>query len=174
LSDPPTGPPGRPRCIVRPLQPRDVAQVEKLIRAVENFRPEEAACAIELVGLAAGPPPGSDDYRAVVAESDPPGTLLGYACFGPTPMTRHTFDLYWIAASRAARGAGVGRALHDAVVGAVAAAGGRRIRVETSSQEDYAATQAFYERTGYRQVGRVDDFYDDGDHLLILIRDVAG
>jgi hypothetical protein len=23
-------------------------------------------------------------------------TYFGYVCFGHTPMTRHTYDLYWI------------------------------------------------------------------------------
>ena len=44
------------------------------------------------------------------------GAVLGYACFGPTPMTERTWDLYWIAVAPNAKRAGVGRALrrkHD-------------------------------------------------------------
>jgi ribosomal protein S18 acetylase RimI-like enzyme len=160
--------------VVRPLAPRDVPRVEELIRGIDNFNEDEVACAIELVGLAAGPPPGADDYRVLVASAEPDGAPLGYACFGPTPMTRQTFDLYWIAATAEARGRGVGRALHDEVVRAVRAAGGRRIRVETSSLETYGATQRFYDATGYRTVGRVDNFYKDGDHLLILLYELGG
>ena len=44
--------------------------------------------------------------------------------------------------------------------------------VETSSKESYGATQRFYDRVGYRQAGRVDNFYADGDHLLILVHEV--
>jgi ribosomal protein S18 acetylase RimI-like enzyme len=172
LSEAPRPAAGRRPFIIRPLEQRDRPQLEALIRGVENFVPEEVACAIELVGLAAGPAPGSDDYRVLVADAG--GSLLAYACFGPTPMTRHTFDLYWIANSSAVRGTGVGSALHEAVVAAVRAAGGRRIRVETSSHEAYGATLRFYERTGYKLAGRVEHFYKDDDHLLIFVCDISG
>jgi GNAT superfamily N-acetyltransferase len=158
--------------IIRPLEQRDRPQLEELIRGIENFAPDEVACAIELVDLAAGPPPGSDDYKVLVADSG--GALLGYACFGPTPMTRNTFDLYWIANAPAVRRTGVGSALHETVVTAVRAVGGRRIRVETSSHEAYGATLQFYERTGYKLAGRVEHFYKDDDHLLIFVCEIGG
>ena len=157
---------------VRPMGARDHARLEALLGAVENFNRDEVEVALELIDEAAGPPPGCEEYFVLVAEADAASPLLGYACFGPTPMTRATFDLYWIATLPAARGRGVGAALHDAVVRAVRTRGGRRIRVETSSKESYGATQRFYDRVGYRQAGRVDNFYADGDHLLILVHEV--
>ena len=160
--------------VVRSLRDSDIPPLEVLIRSVENFQPAEMDVAVELVGLAAGPPPGSDDYRVLVAESPDDGSLRGYACFGPTPMTRSTWDLYWIAVSRSARGSGCGRVLHEHVARAVREAGGRRIRVETSSKQDYDATQRFYERAGYRRTGRIDGFYADDDHLLILVCELNG
>jgi len=153
---------------------QDRVRLEALLRSVENFNHDEVQVALELIDAAAGRPPGCDEYCVLVAETDAASPLLGYACFGPTPMTRNTFDLYWIAALPAARGRGVGHALHQAVVRAVRSRDGRRIRVETSSKESYGATQRFYDRVGYRQVGRVDNFYADGDHLLILVCEVAG
>lgn len=154
---------------IRPAVAADLPRLIALIRSIENFTPAEASCAIELVETSAGPPPGCEDYRVLVAERSADEPLLGYACYGPTPMTRSTFDLYWIASARAARGTGVGLRLHEAVVAAVRAAGGRRLRVETSSQESYGATRRFYERCGYRETGRIADFYADGDDLLTLV-----
>ncbi|MBI5489561.1 MAG: GNAT family N-acetyltransferase [Deltaproteobacteria bacterium] len=158
--------------VVRPLRPADVASLESLIRSVENFSPAEMACAVELVELAAGPPPGADDYKVLVAETSAGGPPVGYACFGPTPMTRSTWDLYWIAVAPSVRGAGCGRTLHAEVERAVRAAGGRRLRVETSSKQDYDATCRFYQRVGYLPAGRVERFYADDDDLLILICEV--
>ncbi|MBI5499495.1 MAG: GNAT family N-acetyltransferase [Deltaproteobacteria bacterium] len=160
--------------VVRALRPDDVAPVETLIRSVENFSPAERDCAVELVVLAAGPPPGADDYKVLVAEAPAGGPPVGYACFGPTPMTRSTWDLYWIAVSPTVRGSGCGRTLHAEVERAVRAAGGRRLRVETSSKQDYDATYRFYERAGYRLAGRVERFYADDDDLLILICELRG
>ena len=153
---------------IRPAVVADAPPLAELVRSIENFKPAEVACALELVEASVGPPPGCDDYRVLVAERRAGEPLLGYACYGPTPMTRSTFDLYWIASSPAARGTGVGLRLHAAVLDAVRAAGGRRLRVETSTQESYGATLQFYERCGYREVGRIADFYDDGDDLLTL------
>lgn len=162
------------RIVVRPLRPADVAPLETLIRSVENFSPAEMDCAVELVALAAGPSPGADDYKVLVAETPAGGPPVAYACFGPTPMTRSTWDLYWIAAAPSVRGTGCGRMLHAEVERAVRAAGGRRLRVETSSKQDYDATCRFYERAGYRLAGRVERFYADDDDLLILICEMKG
>lgn len=154
---------------IRPATAADQPRLAALVRSIENFTPAEVACALELIAAAAGPPPGCDDYRVLIAERSPAEPLLGYACYGPTPMTRSTFDLYWIASSPAARGTGIGLRLHEAVVAAVRAAGGRRLRVETSTQESYGATLRFYERCGYREAGRIADFYADGDDLVTLV-----
>jgi ribosomal protein S18 acetylase RimI-like enzyme len=155
---------------IRPLTPADLDRVGALLRTVDNFLPSEVDCALELVGLAADP--ANRDYRVLVAEASPEAPLLGYTCFGPTPMTRSTWDLYWIATSAAARGTGVGHALHRALVEAVRRDGGRRVRVETSAKEAYGATRRFYERAAYREVGRIEHFYDDGDHLVILLHEI--
>ena len=54
---------------------------------------------------------GDDDYRFLGAfDGD---ELVGYACFGPTPDTLGTFDLYWIAVERSRQGTEIGlRILH--------------------------------------------------------------
>ena len=158
---------------IRPAHAADQPRLVALVRSIENFTPAEVDCALELVAAAVGPPPGCNDYRVLVAERARDEPLLGYACYGPTPLTRSTFDLYWIASSPAARGAGIGWKLHEAVVEAVRAAGGRRLRVETSTQESYGATLRFYRRCGYREAGRIADFYADGDDLLTLVRRVG-
>jgi ribosomal protein S18 acetylase RimI-like enzyme len=160
------------RVAVRPLGGADRPRLEALIRSIDGFTPGEVACALELVDLAAAP--GCSDYLVLVAEASPAGPLLGYACFGPTPLTRRSWDLYWIASAPSTRGCGVGRALHDAVVAAVRRAGGRLIRVETSAKDAYGGTRRFYERSGYREAGRIEHFYADEDHLVILVLEVDG
>ena len=41
--------------------------------------------------------------------------LVGYACWGPTPGTQGTYDLYWIVVDPTWQGKGVGTQLLDAV-----------------------------------------------------------
>jgi len=49
-----------------------------------------------------------DQSIVVVIDDDAPDRVLGYACFGKTPMTDATYDLYWLVVAEAARGRGIG------------------------------------------------------------------
>jgi len=95
---------------------------------------------------------------------------LGFACYGPRPLTRGTFDLYWIAVRRTAQGRGVGRALLQRVAQEVRAMGGRMIVAETSGRPDYEPTRRFYEAHGYVREATVADFYAPGDDLVIYVQ----
>ncbi len=148
---------------LRDLLSSDRAPIERLLRATGAFLDNEIAVALELVDA-----PASAGYRFVVAEVD--GAVAGYACFGETPCTQGTFDLYWIAVDPARQGAGVGRALLAAVEGRLKPIGARLLLIETASKPSYAATRAFYERCGLEIVARVPDFYADGDDKLIYCR----
>ena len=53
-------------------------------------------------------PPASSDYFFLGAFT-PEEELAGFACYGPTPGTDRTYDLYWIAVIR---GAGVRKRNH--------------------------------------------------------------
>lgn len=131
------------------------------MRATGVFSDAEVDVALELVDA-----PASEGYRFVVAELD--GSVAGYACFGATPMTEGTHDLYWIAVDPALHGRGIGTELMRAVEAALAAEGARLLLVETASKPSYAPTRRFYENhPGCREVARVPDFYAVGDDKVI-------
>ncbi|HZA50124.1 MAG TPA: GNAT family N-acetyltransferase [Myxococcaceae bacterium] len=121
-------------------------------------------CALELVDLAIRP--SNNDYQSLVAVKD--GTIVGYVCYGPTPMTQGTFDLYWIASEPSARGKGVGSALVSAMEADLRRRNGRLVRVETSAMEAYGPTRGFYAAMKYREEARFRDFYQPGEDLIIL------
>jgi D-alanine-D-alanine ligase len=98
------------------------------------------------------------------------GWTLGYACFGPHPLTQGTFDLYWIAVDPEARGRGIGHALLRRVEAEASARGGRLLLIETSDLPIYAAARRLYETGGYRYEAVVHDFYGPGDSLLIFAK----
>ena len=52
-------------------------------------------------------------YLTYVLESqgDDLAEVLGYVCFGPTPLTESTYDLYWIAVDKSKHRGGVGKKL---------------------------------------------------------------
>jgi ribosomal protein S18 acetylase RimI-like enzyme len=98
------------------------------------------------------------------------GRLAGYVCYGPTPMTEGTWDLYWIVTHPDARGCGVARALTTRMEAELRAIGARLVRVETSRLDGYGAARAFYERLQYPLVAELPDFYRPGDDLLVMLK----
>ena len=164
---------------IRSLLPPDRAQLIDILSQGAGFRSEEVACAIELLDAALAPSDGAaadqrdpDDtgYEARVAVADDGERVLGYACFGATPMTEATYDLYWLVVAENARGRGVGGALVAAVDAELKQRGARIIRVETSSLEGQGGARRFYEKTGFRLQGAIPDFYRQGDDLLVYAK----
>jgi ribosomal protein S18 acetylase RimI-like enzyme len=100
---------------IRPLASPDRPQLAELLSRIETFSPEEAECALELIDLAQTS--GNRDYQVLVAARENEQKVVGYVCYGPTPMTDGTFDLYWIASDPVVRGQGVGAALVSAMEG---------------------------------------------------------
>jgi D-alanine-D-alanine ligase len=174
------------------LRPRERGRLFSLVCATGVFREDEVAIAVELFDETFGDGASaaehemnadrreitttdhendsavSSDYRFLGAFRD--DLMVGYACYGWTPGTVATWDLYWIAVDPAMHGAGVGTALMGEVEHRLHAERARLVVVETSSRSDYAPTRRFYERLGYDEVARVRDFYAPGDDRIILVK----
>lgn len=152
------------------LRPENRARLAELLVDTGAFHADEVEVALSLFDLTHGGGAGANDapidYEFVGAfEGD---QLVGYACFGPTPATEGTFDLYWLAVDPAAQGRGIGRALVRDVEEKLIGRGGRLLVVETSSRPDYATTRQFYVRSGYTEAARVRDFYAPADDRILL------
>ena len=146
----------------------DRAMIEDLVVSAGNFNQAEIDCALELVDIYLDDE-RQTDYNVVVVEA-PNAKVHAYACWGPVPLTRGAFDLYWIATHPDARGRGYGQALMDYVERKVLETKGRLLVVETSSKASYAGTVEFYRRLGYSENTRIRDFYDVGDDKIIFVK----
>lgn len=153
---------------IRPMEPADRPAVAEIVAAVGNFHAGEIDVALELIDVFLRDK-NQKDYYVVVA-TDPESRVLGYACWGPVPMTRGTYDLYWIATHPKAQGRGFGRSLMTFVEGRVRQEKGRLLVLETSSKESYGNTVRFYRRLGYEEASRIRDFYDVGDDMLVFVK----
>jgi ribosomal protein S18 acetylase RimI-like enzyme len=149
--------------VLRDLRPDDRGPIAAILRDVGVFRDEEIAIGVELVEETLNPGP-STDYRWCIA--DRLGAVVGFACFGPVPLTEGTFDLYWIAVAPEARGSGIAARLDKFVTSAVGGRGGRWLLAETSSTSAYSSAHRFYAKQGYRLLERIADFYRPGDDRL--------
>jgi ribosomal protein S18 acetylase RimI-like enzyme len=154
------------RPIHGPLHSSHRAQVEALLAATAVFSEEEIAVALEVFEDALKT---QSDYELIGAFNDA-GGLLGYACYGQTPATDRTYDLYWIAVHPDTHGSGVGSALMEEVERRLAARSARMIVVETSAKENYESTRRFYDHLGYSETARLSDFYAPGDARVLLTK----
>ena len=158
-------------CLLRPVGRAHRARLEQLTRATGRFREEEVATAVELLEESLA---GDDDYRFVGAFDESAGEdLVGYACWGPTPGTAGTHDLYWIVVDQARQGAGIGTQLLAEIEHGLRAKGQRLVIVETSSRADYAPTRAFYEHRGYARAATIPGYYAPGDDLVIYTKNLT-
>ncbi len=149
---------------IEPSLPSDRAPIAEAARSVGVFNEEEVRTIYELFDdyvrdLASG-------YNFLTYRDD--GHVLGFACWGPTPLTEGTHDLYWICAHRAAVGKGVGAALFRRVEEECRKVSGRLLVIWTSSAAGYAPAQRFYARMGCSLEGRIRDFYTPGEDLLVF------
>jgi len=149
----------------------DRPAVLDIIQTTQMFTPEEVAVAAELIDIYLDQP-NQRDYFLVVAENRA-GRVVGYLCYGPTPLTEGTYDLYWMAVAHEEQGRGFGRELVHWLENAVREAAGRMILIETSSQPKYERTRRFYIGLNYREVSRVPDFYRKGDDRITFAKSLA-
>jgi GNAT superfamily N-acetyltransferase len=123
------------------------------------------AVAEELVDSYLDDPSGSG-YHILVAEAD--STVAGYICYGSTPLTETTWDVYWMAVAQEKQGHGIGSALLKSAEKEIMKAQGRLVIIETSSTPLYEKTRRFHLGEGYEIVCRMPDFYAPGDDKLIM------
>ncbi|MFL7795243.1 MAG: N-acetyltransferase family protein [Anaerolineae bacterium] len=145
------------------------SSILEITAATGIFTPVEVACVEELWNEYRHMGKASDYVFLVYREE---GRIVGYACFGPHPLTSGAYDLYWIAVDPFAQHRGIGRALLARVETEVKDRKGYLLLIETSSAPPYAAARHIYESSGYRCEAIIRDFYGRGDHLHIFVKDL--
>ncbi|HEU4880283.1 MAG TPA: GNAT family N-acetyltransferase [Gemmatimonadaceae bacterium] len=172
-----------PRIFVGDMTAKYRTRVRDILTATKVFRNEEVDVAIELFDEVFGAPiavdgatsaniddtPASSDYYFLGAFT-PEEELAGFACYGPTPGTDRTFDLYWIAVHPSAQGTGSGTILLNEVERRLKGQNARLVVVETSSRSDYKNTRGFYIRRGYVESARARDFYAPADDRITFTK----
>ena len=147
---------------LREMTAPDKPQLMALLKATPEFMPDEILVADEVIDTYLDSP--GRDFQIMVAEIS--SRIVGYVCFGLTPLTLTTWDIYWMAVALDKRGIGIGAALLKNAENKIQKAGGRLVLIETSSKPNYLSTRHFYLKKGYKRVSRIRDFYAPGDHRL--------
>ena len=152
---------------IRPIAATDRQAILDLLGSTDAFQPHELDVAMELVDTALNKP-DQQDYHPYVLDAE--DGIAAYACFGLNPMTRSTYDLYWLATRANRMRQGCGRAMFSFVERAIRDRGGRLLVIETSSKPSYAKSRDFYLRVGCELAAVLPDFYDVGDDRVIYFK----
>jgi len=154
---------------IRPIESGDRAGLEELLGRSMEFTREEVACALELVDDVLERGQREEDYIVLCAESPERG-IVGFVCYGKTPLTRATYDLYWIVIDPRYRGEGMGRRLLEHVEARLKGRGLKLLVAETSSLAAYTQARSFYKKAGFSEESHIRDFYAPGDDRLIYCK----
>jgi GNAT superfamily N-acetyltransferase len=155
---------------LRHLTEADRDRIEAITRSVGLFREEEIPVALEVLDEATGGAPGNT-YTVLGAVSE--DRLAGWICWGPTPCTVGTYDLYWMAVDPELQGTGIGTALLTEMERRLDGIA-RLIVIETAGRPEYAGTRSFYQARGYAPVSAIPDFYAPGDDQVVFVKRVGG
>ena len=153
---------------IRSLARKDKAGLLSLLIKTKAFTSKEIDVAMELIDSVLKDKK-QKDYTIYCAVNDE-DKLLGYICYGPSPMTEGTFDLYWIAVDPDLQDQGVGSLLIDFLEGEVRKIHGRMALAETASISEYEKTQGFYLHKGFKEVARVPDYYYPGNDRITFCK----
>jgi ribosomal protein S18 acetylase RimI-like enzyme len=150
---------------IRPLVKKDREVIRKILENTPEFTAEEVTVAVELIDIYLKDGTASGYYCAASIYNDVPS---GYVCYGPTPMTQGTWDVYWIAVDSKIQRQGIGRALMQYAEDEMMKSGARLILIETSGKPSYDRTRKFYQSIDYTAVSVIPDFYAVGDDRVIF------
>jgi ribosomal protein S18 acetylase RimI-like enzyme len=154
---------------IRPTIQEDYNSILEILRETNNFTAEEIKVADELLNsyFTHSLESGYWTYTAVNNK------VAGYICYGPTPLTDGTYDVYWIAVDPTLQGQGIGTELMDFAEDDISRRKGRLITIYTSSQEKYSQTRSFYLGRDYHEGARIRDYYRLGDDLVVYVKQIS-
>jgi ribosomal protein S18 acetylase RimI-like enzyme len=157
---------------LRPLVEKDRAGLLSMLIRTRAFTSAEIDVAMELIDSVLKDPAQKDyQIHCLVDDQDQP---IGYLCYGPTPMTEGTFDVYWIAVDPDFQKNGAGSRLLSFLEEVVRARKGRMILADTSTVPQYEKTQRFYVKNGFQEVARVPDYYHPGNDRVTFCKKIDG
>jgi ribosomal protein S18 acetylase RimI-like enzyme len=153
---------------IRPMLEKDRATLLSMLIKTRAFTSAEIDVAMELIDIVLKDRVQKDyQIGCMVNDQD---LVVGYVCYGPTPMAQGTFDLYWIAVNPDYQERGAGSRLLSFLEEVVKARGGRMILADTSTVPHFEKTKKFYLKNGFQEVARVPDYYHPGNDRITFCK----
>src|SRR4030042_221510 len=155
---------------IRPLLEKDSAKLLSMLIKTWAFTSAEVDVAMELIDIVLKDAKQKDyQIHCMVDDQD---QAIGYICYGLSPMTSGTFDLYWIAVDPDVQEKGIGSKLLSFLEEVVKAKGGRMILADASIIPQYEKTRKFYLKNGFQEVARIPDYYYPGNDRITFCKKI--
>ena len=148
--------------MIRDAVHSDIAAVGNIAEACELF---EASMLPEMIEPSLS---GADEFW-MVAEAD--GRTAAFAFARPEELTDRVWNLLALGVHPNARGKGLGGTLLRRVEDRLTSA--RMILIETTQLPDQHAARALYSKSGYEEVAKIPDFYEDGADKIVFVKRMA-
>lgn len=158
--------------MIRKLLNTDRDKIKNILVDTKNFNEDEINIAMELIDLYLNDT-NQKDYE-IFADTDDGETINGYVSIGPRPLTKGTYDLYWIAVNPNVQSKGIGSKLIAYIENYLKGIQARLILIETSGKPSYEKERKFYEKNLYDKIVEINDFYNAGDSLVIYGKYLSG
>jgi GNAT superfamily N-acetyltransferase len=139
-----------------------------LLSRVHEFDAEDIAVVLELLDIYLLNR-AQKDYIFQVAVDDQ-DRIVGFICYGPTPLTEGTYDLYWIAVDPGFAGQGIGTQIIEQMEKKLIRQHVRLVIIETTSARKYALTRQFYLKNGYFLAEVIPEFYRGGEDRVTFLK----
>lgn len=150
----------------RPISIGDAEGVRALVLAALGVTPYVDRV-MELVTMAER---GDPEVQSLIIERD--GTVAALALFGPVAGAQGTWKLHMLLLAERVEARKVGGAVVEATVAAVRAAGARLLTAELPSDQAIGKVLSLLRASGFKQEGRIPDFFRDEVALLFLRREM--
>ncbi len=156
--------------LIRNPTPSESQILMNLAEATGVFQPDEVT---ELLGSTLSSFHAGtlgDQHQIKVATQEGTDHILAWSYFAPSQYASGVWDVWWIGAHPEVHGQGVGRQMLALIESEIRTQGGRVIVIETSSLPPLERARKFYPRSGYKECGRIADFYGIGDSKVIFAK----
>jgi ribosomal protein S18 acetylase RimI-like enzyme len=112
-----------------------------------------------------------DKYLLKIAK-DSNNKVLGFVIYKQADLSKSYWDIYWLVVSTENRRKKIGTNLLTAVENEVKQKGGTAILVEASSTAKYEPARKLYEKMGYEQVCKLENYYAPHDDKILYRKEV--
>jgi ribosomal protein S18 acetylase RimI-like enzyme len=96
--------------------------------------------------------------------------IIGCICYGEAGLAKYTYDIFWIMVDPKHQNKGIGGMLLKHAEDEMKGRGAKLLVMQTSSIDKYLPTRSFYEKKGYKIEGRIKDYYNKDDDLVIFVK----